>query len=321
MHKVSICITTYNRGESLPRTLDSVLQQDFTDFELIISDDNSTDNTRVVCEEYARKDARVKYFRNPANLKMPGNLNAAIARAAGDFIANLHDGDIYRADLIRKWHDALVAHPDALFVFNQYQMLDKHDQKILVIDHKLPELNEGKVLSEYFFRTLSSAPWGTVMARKEAYQQYGMFNPAYEFISDVEMWLRLGSHGKVCYVSEPLIDLTPREQTHKYFLPFWRITYLNIKIMHEYYAIDNAGVSSAVINSNIRTHLFRSFLILLKYFAITRAREYLWLIFASPFNSLKFICLPFGLLIPKKPTDFDKKNWQKILVFRNPNHQ
>ncbi len=312
MSKVSICITTYNRADSLSKTLDSILQQSFADFELIISDDNSTDSTREICKEYARKDKRVKYFRNDVNLKMPGNLNVAISNASGDFIANLHDGDIYRADLIEKWYSTLNRHPDALFVFNQYQMLDKDGKKLAIIDHRLAEINDGKCLLEYFFKNLSSAPWGTVMARKEAYLNFGLFDSRYEFISDVEMWLRLGMHGKVCYVNEPLIELTPRELTHKYYLPHWRITYLNLLILSQYYKMETAGVPADLIKKQIKIHLSRAVLVLIKHLSFTRAREYLYMVFRSPFTGIKLLFLPFSILIPLKPSGFNADKWKKI---------
>ena len=86
MLPVSICITTYNRAGTLQQTLESVLAQRFDDFELIISDDCSTDETEDIVRSYESKDKRVRYFRNQHNLKMPGNLNAAIQHAQGEYI-------------------------------------------------------------------------------------------------------------------------------------------------------------------------------------------------------------------------------------------
>lgn len=312
MSRVSICITTYNRAATLPETLDSILQQTFDDFELIISDDNSTDGTQELCKAYADKDPRIKYFRNPENLKMPGNLNSAISKASGEFIANLHDGDIYRVDLIEKWYNTLVKYPEALFVYNQYRMLDKEGNTVTVIDHKLSEVNDGSCLTDYFFKNLSSAPWGTVMARKTAYRQYGMFDNQYEFISDVEMWLRLGIHGKVCYVSEPLIELAPRELDHPYYLPHWKIFYLNISILFRYLNETKSTLPKAEVKKHIKKQLLRSFFILLKHFSIKRARMFLYLVFTSPYMDVKILLCPFTILIPVKPTSFDKIKWRKL---------
>jgi glycosyltransferase involved in cell wall biosynthesis len=61
---VSICLLTYNRASELPKTLDSLLAQTHSDFELIINDDRSPDDTEAICREYEKKDTRVNYFKN-----------------------------------------------------------------------------------------------------------------------------------------------------------------------------------------------------------------------------------------------------------------
>ena len=107
------------------RTIKSILSQEHGDLELLIQDDASGDGTEEVCREYERLDSRVHFERNPVNLGMPGNLNQVISRAQAPLIANLHDGDIYRTDLLTKWIAAIVAE-DAGFVFNAYQDGHRH---------------------------------------------------------------------------------------------------------------------------------------------------------------------------------------------------
>lgn len=221
MIPVSICLTTYNRASVLPKTLDSILSQSFGDFEVLVSDDCSTDTTEEICREYEAMDSRVKYFRNSRTLKMPGNLNAAIQRAKGTYIANLHDGDIYRPDLIAKWKGALDSVTDAPFVFNAYDSVNPDGT------HKLyKESFESQVpgvhIATVYFRSLSCCVWGTVMARSEAYAQHGLFDPAFGFISDVDMWLRLARGRNVAYIAEPLITVTPRESDHPFFYYSWQ---------------------------------------------------------------------------------------------------
>ncbi len=307
MNKVSICITTYNRADSLPLTLDSILQQSFKDFELIISDDNSTDATQEVCKTFCEKDSRIKYYRNPQNLKMPGNLNNAISRASGEYIANLHDGDVYRDDLIQKWCSLLDKHSDALFVFNQYMGYDKHG-KLHIDDHKLEEVNEGTVLFEHYLKTLTSATWGTVMARRSAYEKFGLFNAEYGFISDVEMWMRLGLHGKVCYVNEPLIELTQREKSHPYFLPHWKVFCINIRIILEYYHLYKSKINDLenrfpinILFRKIERSALYDMMLLIKYKNLLRIREGLYVFRHLPLIRLQRISKLFQFLKPAEP--------------------
>ncbi len=318
MPEVSICLTTYNRCGVLAATIDSILAQSFSDFELIISDDNSPDATKSICEEYAAKDKRVKYFRNEQNLKMPGNLNNAISKASGKYIANLHDGDVYQPNLIKKWKEALDKFPEALFVFNGYNIETNKGRVINYIHPEFKLINDGRVLIEYMLKNFSSAPWGTVMARKEAYQKYGLFDADYGFISDVEMWLRLGTKGKVAHVPETLISLTPREVTHPYFLPHWNVVRNNFRILKRYYYEYKLPLSELTfLNKRIKKSVLSDFFILIKYRQWARIREALTLFRKSPDFKIKLI----GLLIPCKKIPLQgftpEQFWDEILFQTN----
>ena len=212
--RVSVVVTTYGRAGKLPATLDTILAQDFRDFELILSDDCSPDDTEAVGRAYERRDARVRYRRNPKNLRMPGNLNSAIAAARGELIANLHDDDLYRPDLLSQWVAALDRCPKAAFVFNAYQVIDVRGHTRL---HRLamPPCMPGRdFLRQFFVAQFGSPVFGTVMARKACYAAVGPFDPRYSMNSDVEMWSRLASSFDVAYVGEPLITITAREPEH-----------------------------------------------------------------------------------------------------------
>jgi glycosyltransferase involved in cell wall biosynthesis len=226
---VSICLTAYNRGRSVGTSIEALLAQTFEDFELIISDDCSTDDTEAICRGYAAKDPRVRYFRNAENLKMPGNLNAAIARASGEYVANVHDGDVYRPDLIEKWKTALDAVPTAAFVFNQYEMIGRDgSRRISASPFELRV--DGREIAQHFFRTFTSCVWGTVMARRSAYARTRPFDARYGFISDVDMWLRLAHDHDAAYVAEPLLTLEPREPDHPYAFVHWRHEFWTLAI-------------------------------------------------------------------------------------------
>lgn len=222
--RVSVCLTTFRRGHVLPKTIDSILSQTYADFELVISDDNSPDHTPELCRRYAARDERVRYFRNAATLGMPGNLNAAIAHARGEYIANLHDGDTFTSDLIEQWVRALDRHPTAAFVFNALDVVDQTGTLIHAYRHPYPPLIPGRVLLDEMLAQWNSPVWGTVMARRACYDAVGPFDPRFGFISDVDMWMRLAARYDVAYVAAPLIKVTPREADHPYAFVSWELS-------------------------------------------------------------------------------------------------
>ncbi len=254
---VSVCLTTYNRAAVLPATLDSILSQEMGDFELIVSDDGSGDSTEELCREYAAKDSRVRYFRNSVNLRMPGNLNMAIARARATLIANLHDGDIYRPDLLAKWRSAMEDQTDAAFVFNALESVDHDGTHLCFHRHPFNPRIETLELTRFMLTQLTSPVWGTVMARRLCYEASGLFKPQYGFISDVEMWMRLNVDYPVAYLAEPLIKVTPREATHPYAYVNWDIEQIAISMHREVIGLLESRGLIDVSKANLRLQKLR----------------------------------------------------------------
>jgi len=217
--KVSVILTTYNRARVLSQTIDMILRQTLREFELIISDNCSPDDTEAIGRKYEKLDSRVRYRRNDRNLYMPGNLNTGIREARGEYVANLHDDDIYQPSLLEKWAGALDTHPSAAFVFNAYRALNPRGEEVAVYREPLPPCFPGSLLIEEYFRRwqFGSPVWGTVMARRTAYETVGLFDSRFGFFSDVDMWLRLASRFDVAYVDEPLISIPSRESLPRSF--------------------------------------------------------------------------------------------------------
>lgn len=109
---VSIGVPTYNRLDQLRRAIDSVLAQDETDVEVVISDNASTDGTREWCEQLTRKEPRVRYIRQPSNLGANANINAALRHARGLYYMVLGDDDWIEPSFVRQCANALRAEPD-----------------------------------------------------------------------------------------------------------------------------------------------------------------------------------------------------------------
>lgn len=106
---VSVGLPTYNRASKLRRAVESVLAQDYSNFELIISDNDSPDGTQAMCEEYARRDSRVRYVRQPVNLGLAKNFEFVLAQARGEFFVWLSDDDWFDPAYLSQCAGALVA--------------------------------------------------------------------------------------------------------------------------------------------------------------------------------------------------------------------
>jgi glycosyltransferase involved in cell wall biosynthesis len=211
--RVAVVLTTFNRARVLEGTVRGILNQTFQDFQLVVADDCSTDSTEATVSALMRTDPRIRYLRQPMNVGMPANLNSAIAATAGEYVANLHDGDIHRPDMLAQWMKALETCRRAAFVFNAYEQLDTDGSPERTYRESLPACFTGRLLIERFYHRrwhFDSPVWGTVMARREAYERAGPFQARFGFVSDVDMWLRLAEEYDVAYVPETLIALPSR---------------------------------------------------------------------------------------------------------------
>ncbi|MBU2604250.1 MAG: glycosyltransferase [Actinobacteria bacterium] len=211
--RISVCLLTYNHVEVIESTLRSILDQTITGYEVIVSDDCSTDGTWERILELAAEDVRLKPVRTPHNMGMPGNSNFAVARSDRPYIALLHHDDIYRKDLLEKWAGVLDRNSDAAFVFNPYGVFESD----FIYEELMPgECLDGTwLLKRYLFARLGCAVRGTAMIRREAWGQVGGMREQFGLLADVDLWMRLAMRWSVGYVSEPVI--TVRHQRPGYY--------------------------------------------------------------------------------------------------------
>lgn len=205
--KISVCVTTYNRDQLLDQTLQSLYAQTRQPDELIVSDNCSTDDTQKVVKKWEKKFPRFHYNRNRQNLGMPRNLNLAVGLATGEYVANLHDGDTFNPAMLEQWERALDTYPSAGFVFCGISGWPHHTEfGNGIILHDVQPFTQGRTFFEkHFLHKFSSIVWGTVMARRMAYDELLPFDPAFSMISDVDMWMRMCLKYDVAYVRKPLI--------------------------------------------------------------------------------------------------------------------
>lgn len=211
--RISVCLLTYNHVDVIESTLRSILDQSIAGYEVIVSDDCSTDGTWERILELAAEDARLKPVRTPHNMGMPGNANFAVARSARPYIALLHHDDLYRSDLLEKWAGVLDRYPDAAFVFNPYGVFESD----FIYEESLPgSCIDGKwLLEEYLFARWGCLVRGTAMIRRAAWIQTGGMREQFGLLADIDMWMRLAMRGPVGYVPEPVI--TVRHQRPSYY--------------------------------------------------------------------------------------------------------
>lgn len=122
--RLSIGLPVYNGENYLSESLDALLGQTYTDFELIISDNASTDSTRDICLSYARRDSRIRYFRQERNIGLSPNRNFVTQQARGELFKGASHDDLYARDLLRLSIAGLDEHPEVVLAHSWSAIVD-----------------------------------------------------------------------------------------------------------------------------------------------------------------------------------------------------
>jgi glycosyltransferase involved in cell wall biosynthesis len=151
---VSIGLPVYNGEDFIEKTLESILQQTFANFELIISDNASTDSTENICRSYASKDERIRYYRNEKNLGAAKNYNQLVDMAKGKYFRWAAADDLIAPEYLALCVNTLDNNQDILVSQTKVRLIDEKDQHLRDHDDLLHFISEKPHvrLSKYLFR-------------------------------------------------------------------------------------------------------------------------------------------------------------------------
>lgn len=158
--RVSIGLPVYNGDEYLSKAIESILSQTFHDFELIICDNASSDDTESICRAYSREDPRIRYFRHPKNLGAAPNYNSTLERARAPYFRWACHDDMLHPRCLEASVDVLDEHPDVVLAYPLTQFVDAEGQEIETPDWTRSLHLLSMRPSERFARYLESYRWG-----------------------------------------------------------------------------------------------------------------------------------------------------------------
>ncbi len=206
--KVSVILTSYNHGQFIDKAIASVLEQSFEDFELIVLDDKSTDNSSAKILGF--DDSRIRFIKNDHNLGMVRNVNKGIRMANGDYIAHLNSDDIFFADKLKKQVKFLDENLEFGAVFTGVKLIDKEGANFTDEKHPYYHAFEKSRNQDryqwlnYFFYNFNCLCYPSVMVRKTCYDNVGLFNPSYTIMLDYDMWIRICRKYQIHRIEEKL---------------------------------------------------------------------------------------------------------------------
>ncbi len=201
MVKVSVIIPTYNYEDFIWDAVDSVLNQSYSDYELIVVDDGSTDNTAEKLKKYKGK-IQYYYQKNQG----PGAArNLGIKKSTGEYICFLDADDIFLPNKLEA-QISLINHRgemDLGLVYSDFLCIDEYNLSILKY-YKCKSFTSQSDALKYLYKS-NYINTSTVMINKKCLEEIGLFNEKYRYLEDLDLWLRIGQTYKFTYINKPLV--------------------------------------------------------------------------------------------------------------------
>lgn len=202
MPKVSVIMGIYNCADTLDEAVDCIINQTFSDWELIMCDDCSLDNTYNVALKIAEKDSRIKVIRNEKNLTLAPTLNKCASVAKGKYLARMDGDDVCDLDRFQKEIDVLNAHPEYAVVSCQMDLFDSDGVYRVITYPDIPKPNDMIKGSQFCH--------AGCMMRKDAFDNIGGYSESmdYKRVEDYDLWTRMYKAGYIGFnIQEPLYSM------------------------------------------------------------------------------------------------------------------
>ena len=205
--KVSVIIPTYNRALLLKKAIESVLKQTFKDYEIIVVDDGSTDNTREIVNSCFSP--LIKYIYQENNGRSNAR-NQALKIAQGQYIAYLDSDDMYLPDKLEKQISILDKNRDIGMVYTSARVFDEDDNELFRQDEYgnkrlyYEATDSGWIYNKVAFYFPQTIILPSVMVRSEIQEKVGYFDEKLHRFEDTDMWRRISKECKIFAIKEPL---------------------------------------------------------------------------------------------------------------------
>lgn len=198
MPKVSVLMPVYNAEQFLAEAIDSIIQQSFQDWELIIIDDGSTDNSAFIISQY--KDNRIYYLKNKENIGLIKSLNLGIDLCDGEYIARMDADDIATPNRLTLQAAFMDKHPRHILCGSNALVIDKKNE----ITGRIKNLTHNNYLQ---INLLFSVPFihPSMLIRRKALAD-DKYNENYLHVEDFELWCRLSQKGEIANINRFLLN-------------------------------------------------------------------------------------------------------------------
>jgi glycosyltransferase involved in cell wall biosynthesis len=198
---VSVLMPAYNAARYVAEAVESILNQSYTNFEFLIVDDGSTDDTPEILKRYAHRDPRIHLISRP-NTGLVVALNEMLAKARGEYIARMDADDIALDMRFEKQVTYLNNHPECVLVGSRVQIIDPEGGELTVLGQAL---SHEQIVDDFLANRGQIIYHPAVMFRRQVVMDLGGYDDEMVEAEDLDLFLRLAEVGRIINLPEPLL--------------------------------------------------------------------------------------------------------------------
>jgi glycosyltransferase involved in cell wall biosynthesis len=200
MPQVTVIIPTYNRAQFIHLAITSVLAQTFQDYEIVIVDDASTDNTELIVKSFSCE--KIRYIRHDKNKGEAEARNTGVKNSQGEFIAFIDDDDEWMTEKLERQVKLINQCEKRVgAIYTGILVIDMESRK--KVDHIVPQ-KRGYIYNDLLAEKCPMAP-STLLLKEECFKKVGSFDASIKYGTDYDMWIRIAKEYYFEYIEDPLV--------------------------------------------------------------------------------------------------------------------
>lgn len=201
---ITVLMPVYNAGRYLREAIDSILSQSFTNFEFLIINDGSSDNSEEIIKSYT--DTRIRYIKNETNIKLIATLNKGIDLATGKYIARMDADDTSENTRLQVQYEYMEQNPDVALCGSWFKMFG---DKNIVVKY---ESDHNHIMAKMLYQCHFCHP--SVIMRKQSVQSFAVkFDPFFIHAEDYDFFTRIGEKHKLANIQQVLLNYRTHAQS------------------------------------------------------------------------------------------------------------
>lgn len=219
--KISIITASYNYAQYIEETINSVISQSYQDWEMIIVDDGSSDNSVEIIKSFCEKDSRIKLLQHEGgqNKGLKETVLLGLNNATGDWIAFLESDDVFSPENLSKKIEIIEKHPDVAVIFNRVKLLEENINKNPLVTNfekkqaKLSRLTYPRNMFYDFYINNMILTFSCIMVKADVLKNTDFSTPA-DRLLDWWLWIHIAYENKFYYINEELSSWRLHEESY-----------------------------------------------------------------------------------------------------------